>query len=322
MNVRRVSQLVVLTMAVAVSAVGAAAIPAGADPPPGNIQGPPPGPSTFKMVDQSTRMCATPAGGSAAINNVIVQYYCDLDPTRQWNTAVRADGFQELYNASNGLCLSPAGGSAAVGALIVQYYCDGDPARGWTTHFADTYGLHIVNEHSGLCLSLGGAGLNARLVQTTCDKGDPTGGWVFSSGVQIRNVNSSLELRFSQYPQAPNTAIVQTGWGSYYRIAVDGTGWYTVEDTDGLCLSPAGGSTAKNAPIVEYYCDADPSRHWTVTALTWSSGTYAIRNVKSNMCLSPAGGGTAEGTVIVQYYCDGDPSRLWTLVEDGLPGKG
>ena len=321
MNARRVSRLVALTIAVAVSTVSAVAMPAGADPPPGNTQGPPVGPETFNIVNQATRLCAAPAGGSAATNDTVVQYYCDLDPTRQWNAAVRADGFQELYNASTGLCLSPAGGSTARGALIVQYYCDGDPARGWTTTRDVTYGLQIVNEHSGLCLSLDteGAGLNAPLVQTTCDKGDPTGGWAFSEAAQIRNVNGSLELD-RQYPGAPNAAIFGESWGSWFRIAVDRTGWYTVEHTfDGLCLSPAGGSTAKNAPIVEYYCDADPARHWTVTS---SNGIYAIRNVKSNMCLSPAGGGTTPGTAIVQYYCDGDPSRLWTLVEDGTPGKG
>jgi hypothetical protein len=320
--------LVALAIAVAVSAVGAAAMPAGADPPPGNIQGPPPGPLPFKLINQSTRLCAAPAGGSAATNNVVVQYHCDLDPTRQWNTAVRGDGFQELYNASTGLCLSPAGGSTARGALIVQYYCDGDPARGWTTLRDVTYGLQIVNEHSGLCLALDseGAGLNAALVQTTCDKGDPTGGWAFSQGVEIRNVNSSLEVASDpyQFPVAPNTAMIQNSSANFYRIAIDGTGWYTIEDADygaavPLCLSPAGGSTAKNAPIVEYYCDADPSRHWTITS---SNGTYAFRNVNSNMCLSPAGGSTARGALIVQYYCDGDPSRRWTLVENTNVGIG
>src|SRR5262249_23040595 len=156
---------------------------------------------------------------------VVVQYYCDVDPTRLWDTAVRDDGFQELYNASTGLCLSPAGGSTAVGALIVQYSCDNDPARGWTTPLDATYGHQIVNEHSGLCLSLNaGAGLNAPLVQVTGDKADPAGGWGFSPGVQIRNVNSALELD-RQYPGAPNTVLTQDAWGSYFHIAVDSTGW-------------------------------------------------------------------------------------------------
>jgi cytolethal distending toxin subunit A len=74
------------------------------------------------------------------------------------------------------------------------------------------------------------------------------------------------------------------------------------------CLSPAAGSTGLNVAIVQFTCDNDKSRYWTVVK---RSGSWTLANLKSGLCLSPAGGGTGLNTVIVQYTCDGNPARNW-----------
>jgi hypothetical protein len=77
----------------------------------------------------------------------------------------------------------------------------------------------------------------------------------------------------------------------------------------GLCLTVAGGDTAKNAKSVQYNCDSHPSRRWRYTRGT--GGTFQLVNVNSGLCLTIAGGATDRDAVAVQYPCDGHPSRNW-----------
>jgi hypothetical protein len=79
----------------------------------------------------------------------------------------------------------------------------------------------------------------------------------------------------------------------------------------GLCLSPAGGSTALNAEIVQFPCDDDPSRLWNFSTVSGDDIVQIINN--SGLCLTVAGGGTAQNTTAVQYTCDRDPSRRWRI---------
>jgi ricin-type beta-trefoil lectin protein len=76
-----------------------------------------------------------------------------------------------------------------------------------------------------------------------------------------------------------------------------------------LCLSPAGGGSDRNAQIVQFTCDQDPSRFWSFTIV--NGDIVEITNVNSGLCLTVAGGNTERNTVSVQYTCDSDPSRRW-----------
>jgi cytolethal distending toxin subunit A len=82
----------------------------------------------------------------------------------------------------------------------------------------------------------------------------------------------------------------------------------------GKCLTIAGGvSTQNNVEAVQFDCDSNPSRRWTITDVT-GSGIYQIRNVQTNKCLTIAGGRSTENNVTaLQFNCDSDPSRRWTL---------
>jgi cytolethal distending toxin subunit A len=76
-----------------------------------------------------------------------------------------------------------------------------------------------------------------------------------------------------------------------------------------LCLSPAGGGKDKNNQIVQYLCDQDPARFWSITVV--SGDIVEITNLNSGLCLTIAGGSADRNIVSVQYTCDGDPSRRW-----------
>ncbi len=82
----------------------------------------------------------------------------------------------------------------------------------------------------------------------------------------------------------------------------------------GKCLTIAGGiSTQNNVEALQFDCDSDPSRRWTITDVT-GAGVYQIRNVQTNKCLTIAGGRSTENNVTaLQFNCDSDPSRRWTL---------
>lgn len=81
------------------------------------------------------------------------------------------------------------------------------------------------------------------------------------------------------------------------------------------CVTIAGGvSTENNVEAVQFNCDSDPSRRWT---LNHSGGDiYQIRNVQTGKCLTIAGGVSTENNVpALQFNCDSDPSRTWRITD-------
>lgn len=82
----------------------------------------------------------------------------------------------------------------------------------------------------------------------------------------------------------------------------------------GKCLTIAGGvSTGNNVDAVQFTCDTDPSRRWTLNEMA-GSGVYEIKNVQTGKCLTIAGGVSTDNNVrALQYTCDRDPSRLWKI---------
>ena len=77
----------------------------------------------------------------------------------------------------------------------------------------------------------------------------------------------------------------------------------------GECLSPAGGSTAVGATVVQFFCDTDKARRFT---LVRTGKNFQLRDNKSSKCLTPTSDSTALNATIVQYFCANDPSEAWT----------
>ena len=85
----------------------------------------------------------------------------------------------------------------------------------------------------------------------------------------------------------------------------------------GKCLTIAGGrSTDNNVTALQFDCDNDPSRSWSMTAT--GGGVYQIRNVQTGKCLTIAGGRSTDNNVTaLQFNCDSDPSRTWRITATG-----
>ena len=83
----------------------------------------------------------------------------------------------------------------------------------------------------------------------------------------------------------------------------------------GKCLTIAGGvSTENNVEAVQFDCDADPSRRWTLS--DEGGAIYQIKNVQTGKCLTIAGGVSTENNVTaLQFNCDRDPSRRWRITD-------
>jgi hypothetical protein len=83
----------------------------------------------------------------------------------------------------------------------------------------------------------------------------------------------------------------------------------------GKCLTIAGGvSTENNVEALQFDCDRDPSRTWTLNGDV-PNGSFEIRNVKTGKCLTIAGGVSTENNVeALQFDCDNDPSRTWRMI--------
>src|SRR4051812_33443088 len=82
----------------------------------------------------------------------------------------------------------------------------------------------------------------------------------------------------------------------------------------GKCVTIAGGeSTANNVPALQFDCDSDPSRRWTLKEMT-GGNIYQIKNVQTGKCLTIAGGVSTDNNVTaLQFNCDSDPSRTWRI---------
>ena len=80
------------------------------------------------------------------------------------------------------------------------------------------------------------------------------------------------------------------------------------------CLTIAGGtSTANNVDSVQFDCDSDPSRRWTLREMG-GGDIYQIKNVQTGKCLTIAGGVSTDNNVkALQFDCDSDPSRTWRI---------
>jgi hypothetical protein len=124
-------------------------------------------------------MCLSPAGGNDHLNDPIVQFFCDRDPSRGWYFMVEHDDVVKIKNFSNSLCLTAAG---PPNFKPEQYTCDSNMLRLWRFVPIDATTFRLVNVYSNLCLGISGglSDKNAEAVQTPCDN-DPSRIWKVKS---------------------------------------------------------------------------------------------------------------------------------------------
>jgi hypothetical protein len=152
--------------------------------------------------------------------------------------AVRGDllglGFQ-LINMNGRKCLTVTGGAMGDNAGLIQKACSSDASYRWRFIPVLLTGTFLIqNVKSGKCLTIAGNGTgdNDFAVQYACDN-IPARHW------QLRNPPG----RTAAFPH--EDALV-------------------VNARSRKCLTIAGGSAAENGVAVQYACDQNLSRRWTV----------------------------------------------------------
>jgi hypothetical protein len=141
----------------------------------------------------------------------------------------------QVININSGRCLTVVGAAMADNAKLIQRTCAAEPAFRWRfVPVTFTGGFLIQNVKSGKCLAVAGAGRenNDFAVQTSCDTA-PARQWQLrrSPGVPATLPNSDAQLANAH---------------------------------SGKCLTIAGGGVAENGVAVQYVCDRERSRRWTV----------------------------------------------------------
>jgi hypothetical protein len=141
----------------------------------------------------------------------------------------------QVININSGKCLTVVGAALNDNAGLVQQTCSREAAFQWRFVPVSFTGLFLIqNVRSGKCLTVAGDGLgdNDFAVQQTCDRA-PARHWQLhrSPAVPPHAQNSDAQL---------------------------------VNARSDKCLTIAGGGVTENGVAVQYKCDAERSRRWTV----------------------------------------------------------
>ena len=130
------------------------------------------------IMNAHSNLCLSPAGGNRNLNDNVVQFNCDSDPSRFWSFTSIGGDVVEITNLNSGLCLTVAGGNTNNNDPSVQFTCDADASRRW--HFVNIGNneFRLRNVNSNLCLTIAGGStdLNVVAVQFPCDQ-DTSRNW-------------------------------------------------------------------------------------------------------------------------------------------------
>ncbi|MFC7529684.1 RICIN domain-containing protein [Actinoplanes sp. GCM10030250] len=104
-------------------------------------------------------------------------------------------------------------------------------------------------------------------------------------------------------PAGPAQAVATPAKGIQLRLA-----------HSGKCLNVSGGSTANNAAIIQYGCNAAATND-KFELVPRGSGNYWIRGVGSGRCLNVYDNSAANNAAIIQYTCNAQLNGLWKVDE-------
>jgi hypothetical protein len=206
--------------------------------------------SWFEVVNQSSGLCATAAGGSTANGTAVVQQACTSAASQLWKfvpTSVsgyydvvndNAQSEDETWNITGGVGATAPGDTLQ----IWNYGGTGNTNALFSAKLGSSGSYTFVADNSGLCLDAPSTGSGVQLVQSTC--------------------NSSTAQAFSL---VPNSGINTSSW------------FEVVNEGSGLCASAAGGSTANGTAVQQLACTGATSQLWQF-APTSVSGYYEVVN--------------------------------------------
>ena len=206
--------------------------------------------SWFEVVNQSSGLCATAAGGSTANGTAVVQQACTSAASQLWKfVPTGVSGYYDVVNdnaQSEGETWNITGGVGATAPgdtlQIWNYGGTGNTNALFSAKLGSSGSYTFAADNSGLCLDAPSNSSGVQLVQSTC--------------------NSSSAEAFSL---VPNSGINTSSW---YEVVNEGSG---------LCASAAGGSTANGTAVQQLACTGATSQLWQFVP-TSVSGYYEVVN--------------------------------------------
>ncbi len=206
--------------------------------------------SWFEVVNQSSGLCATAAGGSTANGTAVQQSACTGAASQLWKfVPTSVSGYYDVVNnnaQSEGETWNITGGTGATGQgvplQIWNYGGTGNTNALFSAKLGSSGTYTFTADNSGLCIEAPSNSSGVQLAQYTC--------------------NGSTSQAFSLVPNA----------------GINASSWYeVVNDGSGLCATAAGGSTANGTAVQESACTGAASQLWQF-APTSASGYYEVLN--------------------------------------------
>jgi hypothetical protein len=202
------------------------------------------------VVNQSSGLCATAAGGSTANGTAVVQQACTSAASQLWKfVPTSVSGYYDVVNDNaqaedETWNITGGDGATAPGDTLQMwnYGGTGNTNALFSAKLGSSGSYTFVADNSGLCLDAPSNTSGVQLVQSTC--------------------NSTSAQAFSL---VPNSGINSSSW------------FEVVNEGSGLCASAAGGSTANGTAVQQLACTGATSQLWQF-APTSVSGTYEVVN--------------------------------------------
>jgi hypothetical protein len=206
--------------------------------------------SWFEVVNQSSGLCATAAGGATANGTAVVEQACTSAASQLWKfVPTSVSGYYDVVNdnaQSEGETWNITGGVGATAPgdtlQIWNYGGTGNTNALFSAKLGSSGSYTFTADNSGLCLDAPSTGSGVQLVQSAC--------------------NGSSAQAFSL---VANSGINTSSW---YEVVNEGSG---------LCASAAGGGTANGTAVQQLACTGATSQRWQFVP-TSVSGYYEVVN--------------------------------------------
>ena len=294
--------------------------------------------SWFEVVNQSSGLCATAAGGSTANGTAVQEQACTGATSQLWkfeSTSIsgqyvvindNAQSEDESWNITGGV------GSTAPGDTLQtwNYGGTGNTNALFSAQQGASGNYTFAADNSGLCLEAPSTASGTQLVQDTCSGATsqafslvPSAGINTTSWFEVVNEGSGLCATAAGGSTANGTAVQEsacTGATSqlWQFVPTSVSGTYEVlndnAQTEGESWNITGGPTATSpgAALQTWNYGGTGNTNALFAASLQYSGYYSFAADSSGLCV--AAPSTSSGAQLVQKTCDGTPSQLFTLV--------
>jgi hypothetical protein len=294
--------------------------------------------SWFEVVNQSSGLCASAAGGSTANGTAVEQSACTGAASQLWkfeptsvagNYVVINDNAQsedESWNITGGV------GSTAPGDTLQtwNYGGTGNTNALFSAVLGSSGYYTFAADNSGLCLEVPSTSSGAQLEQYTCNSSTaeafslvPNAGINTSSWSEVVNEGSGLCATATGGSTANGTAVEQsacTGATSqlWQFVPTSVTGTYEVlnenaqSEDESWNITGGAGATAPGAALQTWSYGGTGNTNSLFSASLQYSGYYSFTADNSGLCIETPS--TSSGAQLEQYTCNGTPSQAFSLV--------